>query len=539
MKEDIYEVFDCRTHIEDLDAYIKITRVSRRDPHLESRVFIPLDAIGRLFSFFLKKLDNEWWQVPSLVEWREINTERRLRQKLEWDEDLESLCQIDNTTRISFEDDEIGSIVFSQGEDRLSFHPAEIYRLIYGLQNLDNIQKSGVLRSIFGQWEKVRKVAPDKTLTQLPFLDTGKGDFQNTCLCYANFDIGASGACFNSILPTGEIDHENACAYCYSNLNNRYMLPYKRSWSNSWTRMFDIGTFIEFQRKERNFEPMLANGRAGDSRIVKGGRFKYIRMGKNIEVGHIMLRNNLLVTMRHLKREGVKFILPTKVLGYDKAVEEFAKDTDSIIHFSLSDQQLDVLERGVHAWGCGHEFRMRSADEYRRAGLKVAFRMVDLVDDEQSERVKALVEKTLDEKQIPVLFTPMRIYNFNKRTVAQVTGGLTRDEMKEKRGYANQPAITRRQHTSILLPPRIHPSYLKLQAEHPELFGFCAHTRRVITEKNTVATLFGDETAERIIGDEEEIFCGACMTGLSHGRFNPTHAMEYTKGTKKKYSRKK
>ncbi|MBW3010773.1 hypothetical protein KY326_00975, partial [Candidatus Woesearchaeota archaeon] len=472
MEEDIYEVFDSITRIEDLGPYIQISRESVRDPHLYSSVRFQVKDIGKLFTLFLKKLDNEWWHIPSLVEWKEFNSEKRTNEKLKWNKTLEELCKVSDELRVEFADDEIGSMIFSQGDQKVALHPAEIYRLIYGLQNLDNVKKTGRLNSIFRQWEKVRLEAPEKRPTQLPFLDTGKGDFQETCLCYANFDIGASGACFNSILPTGEVDHDNACAYCYSNLNNKYQLPYYRKWDTNWTKMFDIETFIKFQREERRFEPMIANGRASDSRIIGEGRFKFVRMGKNIEAGHIMLRNNLLVTLMHLKREGIKFILPTKVLGYDKAVEEYAKDTGSIIHFSLSDEQLDILERGVHAWGCNHEFRMRSAEAYNSAGLDVAFRMVDLADDEQSERVKALVERTLDMKDIPVLFTPMRIYNFNRRTVAQVTRGLTRDDMKEKRGYSNQPAITRRQHTNILLPPRIHESYLQLEREHPGLFGF-------------------------------------------------------------------
>lgn len=538
MNIDIYDVFDSRTIIQDLDAHIKISRSSLRNPSLRSRVYIPLDSLGRLFSVFLRRLDNEWWKVPSLVEWRDINPERRQDQKLEWGEDLESLCQIDPTVRVAFEDGEIDTLSFTQQDNKVVFHAAEIYRLLYSLQDLDNVKRSGILGSVFRQWEKVRRKAPERTPAQLPFLDTGKGDFQSTCLCYANFDIGAGGACFNSILPTGEVDHENACAYCYSNLNNRYMLPYRRSWSNSWTQLFDIDRFIRFQRDVRRFEPVIADRRAGDSRIVGGGRFKYVRIGKNIEPGHIMLRNNLLVTLRHLRREGIKFILPTKALGYDRAVEELAGDTGSILHFSLSDQQLDALERGVHAWGCSHKFRMDSANAYRDAGLDVAYRMVDLVDDEQSDRVKALVERTLDEREIPVLFTPLRFYNFNQRTVAHITGGLTRDDLKERRGYANQPSITKSQHTSILLPPRIHPSYLELEKEHPGLFGFCAHTRREIVEKKTVETLFGPETEERVTGDEEEIFCGACMTGLPHARFHPQHTQEYTKGNKKKYRRK-
>lgn len=232
----------------------------------------------------------------------------------------------------------------------------------------------------------------------------GKGDLVAGCVCKHNIDLstGCPSGNTNGVFTRNS---KGICEYCYGKRINYHKFKPK---------IIDLNLL---------------------TKDIEEKKVKILRIGKFADPGYEELRPQILDVLNLCAKQGVRAIVITKLLEYDRKVAELLKTSNSVLHFSLG---YDELEQGAYSLGKFNNYRIKEAKKYFHYGVKTYFRLVKDV-TQKADRVsfKAFQSK------IPIILTPLR---FSINALAEKVTGMTILELKKNRfirisGYLNPNII--------------------------------------------------------------------------------------------------
>jgi hypothetical protein len=176
-------------------------------------------------------------------------------------------------------------------------------------------------------------------------ITSGKGQHYDSCVLDFNMDI-ESGVCSIALNKNGKANRDNCCTYCYA----KYL--YKKD-PNAY-RVKDIS--------EQEFK-----------KIAEKYPAHILRLGKNVECGHIRTRPQLYQVLEYCEKYKMRPVVTSKILEYDKKVAELVIAARGIVHISLG---RDEDELGAVKQGATNGWRLRQAMKYKAHGCPTQVRIV-------------------------------------------------------------------------------------------------------------------------------------------------------------------
>jgi hypothetical protein len=174
---------------------------------------------------------------------------------------------------------------------------------------------------------------------------TGKQDYYPGCILDLNLDF--ANWCMSGITPDGKLAPWNSCEYCYSaHTHKGYPEVY-------CVDKQDMVEQIDYAKRVRE---------------EQGKKTRFLRFGKRTEAGAGIFRRQLVASLEACIDTGIRTILPSKFLEYNREVAALLQRSDSTLLVSLGS---DELERGAVLHGRTQEARLESARHYLEAGVRV------------------------------------------------------------------------------------------------------------------------------------------------------------------------
>lgn len=228
------------------------------------------------------------------------------------------------------------------------------------------------------------------------FLKTGKGDFHDYCLLKFNIDLSTN--CSAVLNLQGEIDRTLPCEYCYA----------KRVHYKPWE--------------------LIRLDSEGLMQDLKGA--KIVRVGKNTDAGHILVRENLMVLLEAAARTKTRLIIPTKFLEFNLEIAKLLALTRSHLYYSVG---YDSLELGATTWGFDTDRRVEEAKQYSSSKVRTYLKIVTDITMPPEKKEESMIANALEEG-LKVSILPVRIY---ERGLAEKLIGRSWEKATQERGQEN------------------------------------------------------------------------------------------------------
>jgi hypothetical protein len=172
---------------------------------------------------------------------------------------------------------------------------------------------------------------------------SGKGAHYELCVLDFNIDI-ESGICSVTLNKSGSSNKDKACDYCYA----------KYLYRNNSYRPKEI--------RESEFK-----------RIATQYPAHILRLGKNVECGHLRTRPQLYQVLEYCVKYKMRPVVTSKVLEFDRKVADLVTAANGVVHLSLG---RDEDESGAVAQGATNSWRLSQAVKYKRYGCPTQVRIV-------------------------------------------------------------------------------------------------------------------------------------------------------------------
>jgi len=153
-----------------------------------------------------------------------------------------------------------------------------------------------------------------------------------------------SGICSVALNKNGTSSTHKACDYCYA----KYL--YKKN------------SYKPKEIKESEFK-----------KIAERFPAHILRLGKNVECGHKRTRKQLYQVLEYCKKYGMRPVVTSKLLEFDKSVADLIKAANGVVHISLG---RDEDETGAVLQGSTNRWRLAQAVQYKRYGCPTQVRIV-------------------------------------------------------------------------------------------------------------------------------------------------------------------
>ena len=197
----------------------------------------------------------------------------------------------------------------------------------------------------------------------------GKNKHQTNCICIHNIDL-TSGGCPIGLDSNGNFKKDEACTYCYARYLHKDFVKEKEVDEKEWIK------------------------------LSQNLKVNVVRIGKNLEPGHIAHRDTLLKVLELNNKYKFKSILITKLLEFDDKVADLLKVLESTVHFSMGRES---MESGAVARGSTNPWRLETAKKYFDYGVNTYLRVVEDITIGMRTEVKQW-----EASSIPLLITPLR-----------------------------------------------------------------------------------------------------------------------------------
>jgi len=236
-------------------------------------------------------------------------------------------------------------------------------------------------RQIKAELNKIEDQTTNKPIavSKLLNIEGGKADFVPICKTGKhNIDFGKG--CISYITKEGLWDPTAGCQYCYSGFKNSIPLRIP---------VFD----------ERDLMRQITG------LYEKGQGPEIIRLGKNSDPGHEFFRDLMVKTLELAKDLGIRLVVVTKYLKFDKEIAELLAKTKSSVQYSFG---IESLEYGAVQWGRTNHFRAEQLLRFRDKGVHVVTRVVADVTEKPDESVSGILSQN-EEQEIGTIITPIRL----------------------------------------------------------------------------------------------------------------------------------
>jgi hypothetical protein len=322
--------------------------------------------------------------------------------------------------------------------------------------------------------KEVEKITPKvefRTIHPKFLLMGGKQEYVPSCILEANLDL--SYGCIAGMV-NGYLDVYAECEECYAIYNHKTFSKY-------------LVGFDKEQLREELRGGCKLNGGKGDE---LGRKVSILRHGKRTESGSKVTLEQLMIALETCAEEGVRSVMPTRYLKFDKEVARLFIESKSVLQPSIA---YDQTARGACSYGCDNEFRIEQAIKFHEAGVQtVPYLMIDLPHPPTERDMYIL--KEAEKRNMPVQLLPVRIPS---KRVAKIVTGMSWEDLK-KDMHSRQFKIKGVREEGIQLGGGYKSKDGKLVAQEKDSFW-----------KNLVGNNTG--RVRMCHHDDKETYCGGCF----------------------------